>query len=338
MEIKKEYIKRIFEEYLRSLGLKESTIRGRLYDGEEFLARVKDIREVGIEEVKAYKEGLCKKGYKEKTIRGKIASIKQLFRGLYVGGYLMSDPIQGLKVKSKKGGRVSKVLSVEEVNIFLDSIDINKRLGLRDRAMFELMYGSGLRCFEVCKLNVEDIDFGGRELVVRGGKFSKDRVVPISLVGIRFLKEYVERVGIKRGAVFRGSRGRLSRSGVGKRFKELVKRAGIYREGISVHSLRHSVATHLLEAGCGIRYVQELLGHESIESTVEYTHLKRDNLKRVYKSYHPRENEYYKEVDEEYRERLKKFLQEVKWREMRSKKERERLLRKKRGSGKIEKK
>ena len=200
-----------------------------------------------------------------------------------------------------------ETLSREEIGKFLDGIDTSFYLGLRDRAIFELIYSSGLRAGEVCNLSAGDVDFESRMIHIRRSKFGKDRVVPVSEVAISFLKKYAHRR--RQGPIFQGTRGRLSPSAVNRRLHKHLKEQGLYREGLSTHSIRHCRATHLLSGGADLRYVQELLGHDSIETTVVYTHELDENLRRIYRSYHPRENGHFREVDSEYWERLDAFKQ-----------------------------
>ena len=192
---------------------------------------------------------------------------------------------------------------------FLGRLEEDNCLGVRDRALFELMYSSGLRCSDISGLTLGDVDTDNRELLVRRGKFGKDRVVPISEVAALFLKRYIGNRKKKDEPVFWSRTGPLTSSGIGRRFRDLVKNLGLYKKGVSAHSVRHSTATHLLEHGAGIRYVAELLGHENMQTTVRYTHMLPENLKRVYRQYHPRENECFREVDEGYVKRIQAFEQ-----------------------------
>jgi integrase/recombinase XerD len=191
------------------------------------------------------------------------------------------------------------VFSEEEITRlrFLDGIDIHQPLGLRDRAIFELLYSSGLRASEVGKLNRGDIDLDSRMLIVRDAKSSKDRVVPISEVAHRFLSLYLGGASNAQHPAFLGQKGRIGPGCVTRRFGFHLARAGLEGKGLSVHSIRHATATHLLAHGADLRYVQELLSHQSIETTVVYTNELFENLKRIYKSFHPRENALYREID-----------------------------------------
>jgi integrase/recombinase XerC len=203
---------------------------------------------------------------------------------------------------------------------FLDSIDQRQQRFLLKRAVFELMYSSGLRVSEAVNLNLSDLDFSERVLTVRGGKGGKDRYVPFSGVAALALKRYIdtERRGLAPAArglseepLFLSEYGRLQAVTVRKYFREILEKAHIKRQRLTVHSIRHSCATHLLEAGADVRYVQELLGHEDIETTVKYTHLMMENLKKAYRSAHPRENEYYDEIDEEYLKDVENLRREI---------------------------
>jgi site-specific recombinase XerD len=159
----------------------------------------------------------------------------------------------------------------------------------------------------VGKLDRGDIELSSRMLIVRDAKWSKDRMVPINEVAAAFLSMYLGSEVRPEQPAFVGQRGRISRYCVKCRFHHHLSNAGLEGKGLTPHSIRHATATHMLAHGADLRYVQELLGHESIETTVIYTNELFENLKRIYKTYHPRENALYREVDEEYRERLERL-------------------------------
>ena len=197
--------------------------------------------------------------------------------------------------------------------MFLDSVNIFNPAGQMDRNIFELMYSSGLRVSEIVNLNIGDVDLKERILAVRKGKGEKDRFVPFSEVADRFLKKYLSEARknfLKKlnqeyeKIVFLNENGKLKTKYVRDRFNKYLEKLKMKKKGLTLHSIRHTTATHLLEAGADVRYVAELLGHEDIETTVKYTHLKIESLKRIYKSTHPRENKYYDEVDSEYLENI----------------------------------
>ncbi len=235
-------------------------------------------------------------------------AVHDLFRCLYARDLILTNPCQSYRPKIKREGIKRAVLSEAEMARILDGIPIDDPVRLRDRALFELLYSSGLRIGEALKLKVSDVDVENRMVLIRRGKGGKDRVEPVSETAMSFLKLHLENSGNgKEDLVFKGVKGRLTSSTVNDRFKKMAVKAGVEKKHLSVHSIRHSVATHLLEHGADLRYVQELLGHESIETTVIYTHCLTESLKRMYKTHHPRENESYRETDAEYRNRLYEF-------------------------------
>jgi integrase/recombinase XerD len=340
MKLGLEATRILFKEYLTISGYKTNTIATKLRCLAIFFRFLKetdpgiDLREVGKEKIEEYvrhlnrrvKEGTGKQ-YAKRTRKELIGAVRLLFRFLYLEELILVNPLQDSSFAAAGEERPRAVIPEEEMNRFLDSIDPGSDCGLRDRALFELLYSSGLRAGEAAKLAMTDIDFEERSLLIREAKFSRDRVVPVNEVAMAFLKRYlaftqqnarqascqVSREGhIKAsGLVFGGMR----KVAINARFQKLLKERGMYREGYCAHSIRHSCATHLLAHGADLRYVQELLGHKSIETTVVYTHELYDNLKRIYRRYHPRENELLREVDEAYLKRLNGFYEYLKSRE-----------------------
>lgn len=319
-----KYTSNLFNEYLTNCGYKDNTIDLKLriikpfFNYLESHEKTTDLREVGFMSIKRYFEYLNE--IISKKTGGKLSKhtklmmflvVKLLFKSLFVMEKIIVNPVREFRIKIKGMDRPKQIFTKNEINTFLDKIDIHKKYGLRNRAMYELVYSSGLRRSEVSNLNIGDIDFNNRMLIVRQGKWRKDRFVPISDVAIKFLKKYLGVRKNKEEPLFLGEHGRLSKATIGTRFRILLKDLKMYKPGLSVHSVRHSIATHLLENGADLRYVQELLGHTSIETTAGYTHLFYESLKRVFKSYHPRENAYYEEVDNEYLRRLQAFKKEL---------------------------
>ena len=244
-----------------------------------------------------------------------MAVVRRLYSVLYRRGVIAENPWHELAVgraRSKAWRR--RALTMVEVTRFLESLDTTTRVGLRDRCLFELMYSSGLRVGETVRPKVGDLDFEGRLMQVRG-KFSKDRIVPFSQVARKFVVLYVgERIEDREAWVFPGLStggrgGHLSIPAVEVRFRGYMAKLGMKSEEVTVHSLRHSTATHLLENGASVRHVQELLGHVNVETTARYTHVLTESLGRVYRKYHPREHELFEEVDEEYERRLAVIVQ-----------------------------
>jgi integrase/recombinase XerD len=327
-----EMARECYREYLVSLGFRPDTVKMRLLYAFRFFSYLvqrghTDLRDVTVKEIRDYIECIdvevsekTGKRLSEGTKRISFVSVKQVFKSLYLCELIIVNPCHGLEMKRKGKDAPRVILTQKETEKLLTGIDISTPIGMRDRTLCELLYSSALRISEALKLKVSDVDFDKREVLVRG-KRSKDRVVPVTGVGIAFVKLFLGRMGKrrKRGYVFEWKGDRFKKCAANARFKEWARKAGVYKKRLSIHSLRHSTATHLLENGANLRYVQELLGHESIETTVRYTHWNAESLKKYYKSYHPGENEYYEEVDEEYRAKLEKLKEElVKERERRA--------------------
>ena len=253
--------------------------------------------------LKAVRSG---KLYTDSTRKGCIFEVRKFFRFLYLKELTITNPAQDIEYGTSRSRKIKKdILSQEEAAMFLDSIDLKWKAGLKYRTIFELLYATGLRIGELVALNIGDLDLKSRILLVRKGKFGKERYVPINETAVMFLKKYLKgRLKRKEDAVFKSDQGRLKAATIRQRFRKLLCKIGVSRIKTKVHVWRHSVATHLLENGANLRYVQELLGHESIETTVQYTHMLQEGLKKVYKSCHPRENMHYEEVDIEYRGKI----------------------------------
>lgn len=226
------------------------------------------------------------------TIRRRISAVRTWYRFLLAEGAVQADPSE--KLESPRGWRrLPDVLSVQEVERLIESVTLDDELAFRDRALLELAYGAGLRVSEWCSLGVKDVLLD--ELVVRVfGKGGKERIVPIGrkaagavAVYLRELRPRLER-GKGEGRLFLNSRGApLRRMSAWTLLRKYVERSGIEKP-VTPHTLRHSFATHLLEGGADLRAVQEMLGHSDISTTQLYTHVDREHLRQVHRSYHPR--------------------------------------------------
>jgi integrase/recombinase XerD len=231
-------------------------------------------------------------GLSPASIRRNVSAVRTYFRFLTGDGLVVRDPSERLETP-KRWRTLPEVLSVEEVQRLLASPTLDDALVFRDRALLELAYGAGLRVSEWITLGVRDLllDQG---LVRVFGKGSKERMVPIgrSAIGaaaiyLRELRPRLEK-GEGKGVLFLNARGKpLTRMGAWKILRGHVERAGITKH-VSPHTLRHSFATHLLEGGADLRAVQEMLGHVDIATTQIYTHVDREYLRQVHRSYHPR--------------------------------------------------
>ena len=226
------------------------------------------------------------------SIRRNISALRTWFRILLAEGVVSHDPTERLDAP-QRWRTLPEVLSVEEVTRLLVAPGLDETLAFRDRAMFELAYGAGLRVSEWIGLAVKDVLLEDG-LVRVFGKGSKERLVPIgrSAIGAvavyaRELRPVLER-GQGQGILFLSAQGRpLSRMGAWKILRKYVTMAGIDKH-VSPHTLRHSFATHLLEGGADLRAVQEMLGHADIATTQVYTHVDREYLRSVHRQFHPR--------------------------------------------------
>ena len=226
------------------------------------------------------------------TIAKDISGLRAL--GAYLVRQKMWEENHAMFLERPKASRaLPKVLSVEQVDKLLDSIDVTEPLGIRDRALFELIYSCGLRISEAAGLKVENLHLKERLLIVRG-KGDKERMVPFGESAREKLEQYLMEVRpILVGnkivpEVFVNYKGQpMSRKGIWKNFKALEVKAGLHAK---VHTLRHSFATHLLAGGMDLRSVQELLGHSDLATTTIYTHVDDKQLKEGHREFFPGHN------------------------------------------------
>jgi site-specific recombinase XerD len=228
------------------------------------------------------------------TIARKLSVIRRFLRFCEESGLVEANVAAAVR-SPKLPRRLPQVLSPDQVSVLLEGIGGSDPLQMRDRALFELVYSSGLRCQEVLDIRLRDINVGACEIRVKG-KGRKVRVVPVGEVALdlldRYLREARPQLGKGRSVdddhVFVSRTGRpLSSSDVQRRLAKHLARAGA-PTGTSPHTLRHSFATHLLEGGADLRTIQELLGHSSLRTTQVYTHVSAAHLRRAYRKAHPR--------------------------------------------------
>lgn len=250
------------------------------------------LADVGTEELAAFLGDRKSGGLASSSLRIATVHLKVFFRWLAATGRLPMDPAEPL-LSPRAAQALPETLNRSVIVGMLEAIDLTRPLGLRDRAMLELFYSSGLRLSELCGLKLENYDTDERFLRVTG-KGNKTRVVPVGEPARQALDAYLakeRRQLVKRrtgSEVFLSIRGgRLSPDRVREIVKERAAQAGIDRR-IYPHLLRHSFATHLLEGGADLRVIQELLGHADIATTQIYTHVDGARLKSIHKKFHPR--------------------------------------------------
>ncbi len=221
-----------------------------------------------------------------------IVSVKQFFKYLMLENIIKTDPTANL-VSPRMKKNIPDVLSLEDIEKILNVPDLTKFEGLRDSAMLEVLYASGLRVTELVELKQVNINYDHGYLIVMG-KGSKERIVPIGMTSIKKINDYLElsRPNLAKDKIsdylFITRRGTcFTRQGFWKLIKAYAKEAGILKN-ISPHTIRHSFATHLLERGADLRTIQLLLGHSDISTTQIYTHVENKRLREIHNKYHPR--------------------------------------------------
>ncbi len=247
--------------------------------------------------IRGFVRYLAKEGYQKTSISRKTSCVRSFVRFLGRRRVLQGNPAKEVAPR-KTGLTLPKVLSVAEAEKLVVAPPVSTPLGKRDRAILELLYGTGLRVGEVCGLNVGDIDYSlGFARVL--GKGSKERLVPVGSMAIEALGDYLgqgrpQLAGNKLGSatkapLFLNARGqRLSPRSVGRIVEKYLLQCGMDPKRCSPHTLRHSFATHLLAGGADLRSVQDMLGHATIRTTQIYTHVLPDRLREVYQKAHPR--------------------------------------------------
>jgi len=271
-----------------------SAYTGDLAEYEDFLRShgFTDLGRVDIDTVRDYLRTLRERGLAPRTITRRRASIAGLHRHSVANGLARRDPTRDLD-PLRTGRRLPRALPLDSIERLLAQTLGEEPLKLRDRALLEMAYASGLRASEITTLPLEAVDLERRLLNVIG-KGNKQRLVPFGGAAARALERYLEggRPQLARGrtenAVFVNRFGRrLSRMGFWKILAGYARQAGI-RDPVSPHVLRHSFATHLLQGGADLRVVQELLGHASVTTTQVYTEVDREHLREVHRHFHPR--------------------------------------------------
>lgn len=285
-----------FSDYLHlELGLAPRSVETYSRECRGFLSFLSSL-EVDLdvatrENVVAYLVSRSKDGVDQRTLAKTVSSLRSLFDFLVLESVRSDNPAKSVEMP-KAAHRLPGVLKVEEVESLLATIDTESATGLRDRALFELIYSCGLRISEAVELSPDSVYLTEGLIRVRG-KGHKERLVPMGEEAQYWLSRYLSdgRTRLSKAtkpsrSLFLNNRGDgLSRKGMWKRFRELSERTGIEAK---VHTLRHSFATHLLEGGADLRAVQELLGHADISTTQIYTHVEKADLKDYHRDHHPR--------------------------------------------------
>lgn len=240
--------------------------------------------------LRKYLARMKEKNYSKRTVARKLAVLRSFFKFLYREGYIKTNPSSGIYTP-KLDKKLPIFLDTNEVSRLIEAPDEKDLTGLRDRAVMETLYSTGMRVSELTHMSLNDVDFIGGVVKVFG-KGKKERLAPIGDKALRSIRAYLGKRGPagltdKKAVFLNKGGGRLTDRSVRRIIEKYIKRVST-REGVSPHTLRHSFATHLLDRGADLRSVQELLGHMNLSTTQIYTHVTTERLKEVYDKAHPR--------------------------------------------------
>ncbi len=294
-------MRRYLEDFIYYLqferNLAENTLAAYRKDIERYLdflstRKITRIEQISENDIRHLVRLLGELGLSAASVSRNISAIRTFHNYLWAENIVTVNPAADIEAPRVRR-RLPAVLTFDEINQICTAINTDEKLGLRDRAMIELLYASGLRISELLTLPVREVYFGEAMVQVMG-KGSKQRLVPSSERALRWVKQYLEqaRPTLSKlrfdGTLFLNARGNaMSRMGFWKILKKRISDTGIRKE-IHPHTFRHSFATHLLEGGADLRAVQAMLGHADISTTQIYTHVERSYLKEVYQQFHPR--------------------------------------------------
>jgi len=268
------------------------TVTNYKIDLRGFSESIKDkpIEQVTYLDVRLFLARMKEKNFSKSSVARKMACLRSFFKFLYREGYIKSNPAESLSTP-KIDKKLPLFLSTDDAVKLLESPDPSDVIGLRDRAILETLYSTGIRVSELVGLDKEDIDFISGVLKV-AGKGKKERLVPIGDKALRAIKAYFEKIKVidinENKPVFLNKSNRRASDRAVRRIVHKYIRKTSLNENISPHSLRHSFATHMLDRGADLRSVQELLGHANLSTTQIYTHVTTGRLKAIYDKVHPR--------------------------------------------------
>ena len=305
-------LKNLISSFVKSLysekGYSENTCRAYLHDLKEFASFIfsswfsENMSQTEADSFRADQvEGLMIRGYlgflhkknKKATIARKLSALRSFFRYLVKHGVILKNPAE-LILTPKQEQTIPAYLPVDDMFRLLDSIKADNLAGLRNRAIFETLYSCGLRVSELSGMNLFDVDFTKSVIRVLG-KGDRERIVPIGRKALEAIKAYRQRLREESGIsddtnaplFLNKNQGRLTVRSIARILDKTAKECGLLAP-VSPHALRHTFATHMLDAGADLRVVQELLGHKSLSTTQKYTHVSIDRLMAAYDKAHPR--------------------------------------------------
>ena len=285
LKVERTLARNTLESYKRDLNQYHSFLKDDI--------KIKSIRNVTLGHIRTYVRYLSDKAMAASSVKRAISTIRTYHNFLLAEGRMKDNPAQLLEAP-KIPQKLPNILTIEEIDTILNIIPNDKPMALRDLAIFEMMYSCGLRVTELCDIKTTDILWDS-ELIRVNGKGNKQRFVPIGPIARDNLKNYLNH---KRPSLadknhnvvelFLSQNGRkLTRMMIWILLKKWTDASNLQKK-VSPHTLRHSFATHLLEGGADLRSVQEMLGHADISTTQVYTHLDKEHLKEVHRTFHPR--------------------------------------------------
>ncbi|MEW6558006.1 MAG: tyrosine-type recombinase/integrase [Elusimicrobiota bacterium] len=311
MQQTKTEIEELREKYLEHLRINNYSADTIEHTGyvikhfEKFLTSkgINKIADVGQEMITEYNTMLRKfrqpknnKPYTEQSIAAKLQPIKYFFEWLTKNLVILHNPAKDMEIPTIKKGLPRTILSTEEVEKFLSIPRTDTVIGYRDRTILELFYATGMRNTELRKLKINNLDLEKKICIIKDGKGGKERMLPLTKVATEYLKEYLRVIrprllknGNSNNTVFLTLSGTpFWMQGMCDLFRKYARVSGISKP-ITAHTIRHSIATHLLENGMDIRYIQEFLGHGSLQTTQLYSKVTLKGLRKFYNKHHPKE-------------------------------------------------
>ncbi len=290
---------RAYQEQLESLGYAEATVqlyRSNLGQFKEYLKNrdINDLRKVNTQLIQEYKKEVMAEVNKMETKALKLRPVKRLFEYLLESNRLLINPTEGLVETCRKNRTTGTILTVEEIKKLLQQPNLSFAMQIRDRAIMEVLYATGIRLDELLRLTIYDPDLPGKTLFIRRAKGRKQRVVPLGKNSSRYLKEYLQKIRPRYAAKHpREKTLFLSYSGTPLQPAALRQAIRTYRlqagidKPVSPHAFRRTCATHLIQGGADIRYVQQLLGHSRLSTTQIYTKVMPVEVKKSHEQCHP---------------------------------------------------
>jgi integrase/recombinase XerD len=293
-----------FKEHLAVLNRSPATIKTYMEHTKAFVNSVNDVKQVTRRNIEDYIAGLYDyktiegRPYKISTICLKIRSIKRLFEFLEKANIVFINPAEFITEPQKEKGRIKATLTSKEARKILDQPNLGTLPGIRDRAVLEVIYSTGIRLNELCALTIYDADLAGGMLRINKGKGSKDRVVPLGKHAVRFLREYITKVRPKLTIKNRTCRhlfvnryGYPTSNMVASLMIRKYVRAAKFKKQVTAHTFRHTFATVLMKNGADIRAVQKMMGHVDLKTTQTYIRSLSIDIKKKHQKSHPRERD-----------------------------------------------